>query len=161
MLASSQTCCATLEPENNMNSETWETVGLFAGCGLALLFLFSFIRITVKAFLQQNPRRFLVVFIAVPLLLGVTDFTVALKRGHPILSLPVGMFSDGGSHVNVGWGYTILEWHQMFTHPDLGNEIAGYKVGPKLTFWFLLGLESSEFEPTQMEAPTRRSSVRR
>ncbi len=135
-------------------------VGLLGGCGLALLFLFSFIRIAVKAVLQRNPRRFLVVFIAVPLLLGVTDFTIALKTGHPVLSLPMGMLGDGGSHVTVGWGYTILEWHQMFTHPNLGNDIAGYKVGPKLTFWFLLGLESSEFEATQIEAPTTAGRVR-
>lgn len=144
-----------------MNSDTWQIVGLLSGCGLALIFLFLFIRIAVKAFFQRNPRRFLVVFIALPLLLGVTDYTIALKTGHPVLSLPVGMFGDGGSRVTIGWGYTILEWHQMFTHPNLGNDIAGYKIGSKLTFWFLLGLESSQFKATMMEAPTNSSTLRR
>ncbi|MBI2437793.1 MAG: hypothetical protein HYV36_03135 [Lentisphaerae bacterium] len=142
-----------------MNSELWKMVGEICGCGLVLLFPYSFIRITVVAFLQRNPHRFLVIFIAVPLILGLTDYTIALKKGHPMLSFPTVMLLDGGSNVNIGWGYTILKWHQIVIHPSLKNGVAGFKVGLKLTFWFLLGLESSEFKATEMEAPTKRSNT--
>ena len=92
-----------------------------------------------------------------PLALGMADFTSACRGGPPVFCVRIAGMTDGGTSISLGWGYVLTYWHRNVDVVDDEGcwTRVGYKVGPRITFWFLLGREHTWFE--QDEPPVRRS----
>jgi len=92
-----------------------------------------------------------VLLIVLPLTLGFLDYGRARVEKRPWFSIQFAGLSDGGTTMYLGWGYVLTFWHRSISVVDAAGRRAkiGYKVGPRLTFWFLLGRESSRFEQAE------------
>jgi len=98
---------------------------------------------------KRKRTALLILFIIIlPLILGFTDYYRANQNRPPLFCVKIAVVSDGGSSVFLGLGYTIWFWHKLILAPDAEQRglILGYKVGPRLTFWFQLGRENTWFE---------------
>jgi hypothetical protein len=64
--------------------------------------------------------------VGLSLLVGLTDFGLALFGYRPTLSKHIAVLRDGGTTIHVGFGYRLVHWQRL--DGDLG---------PEIWFWFL------------------------
>ena len=98
--------------------------------------------------------------LVLPLVLGLVDYQRTSHWASPFFCFPIAGLSDGGTVMYLGWGYCIRFWHRMIRVVDAEGEqhLVGYKIGPRLTFWFQLGKENTWFEQVQPAQITIASS---
>jgi hypothetical protein len=113
------------------------------------------LHIPVTAVIDRGKRGKKLVIVTIgltlvlPLLLGSVDYSKARELKHPIFSLCIAHYKDGGTRKHLGLGY-ILTCHHKIVHdlPLDGTEGQyGFQVGSSIKFWFGVHCEKTWFVP--------------